>query len=128
MATKIEAETSDGIIRKISKNEFLEIIKEEDLLDYVHLKVNTYDCQGEYYALINQVEAYFTLLITGERGKIIVNSVFATMEELYDALVAHMSSVKLELGKYGYKPFDGNGINEDKVNELSQTENGTALA
>lgn len=87
---------------KIAKEELLEAIKAEGLSEYVKVEINTYDDLGEFYAVINKIEEYYTLLATGERGIITMNSVFATPEEACYGLLEYMRVVKkaLEIGNY----------------------------
>ena len=47
------------IIPKITKEEFLQIVKEEGLSEYVQVEINSYEWGGEYCALINQIEEYY---------------------------------------------------------------------
>lgn len=105
IAVKVKELFSNGIVRSLNKDEFLRIVKNEGLDNYVMIHSNTYEYHGEFHVLINKIEEYFTVLITGERGILLANSVFETEGELNYFLIEHMRRVKSDLGKYGYMPF-----------------------
>ncbi|MBR6569236.1 MAG: hypothetical protein IKK75_02170 [Clostridia bacterium] len=88
------------IHHRIAKEQMIQIIHQEQLEKYVHFGSDTYECAGEYCVILNQVEEYYTVLATGERGTIAINSVFETMEEACYEVLRYMRDVKQDLSRY----------------------------
>lgn len=88
----------------ISKESFFRILEDEDLKGYVYVKANSYDCSGEYQATINNIDGYYTLLATGERGGLAINDAYETVEQVYYGLLQYMRKVKKSFEGTSYKP------------------------
>lgn len=93
----------------MTKEEMNNIIKQEELDKYLRLKLNTYDCPNQQYAVINKIKNYYTLLTLGERGGVTVNEVYDSLEKLYYGIIEEMRYAKEWYMNTGFKPFEEGG-------------------
>ena len=90
----------------ISREYLRKTILEEDLKGYIHIKSELFEkSSGEYEAAINIIDGYYTLMATGERGRLAVNDAFETIEQAYYALLQYVRKVKKEFEGSGYRPY-----------------------
>ena len=107
--TEIDKLKPDQEEHFMTKEEMNNIIKQEELDKYLRLKLNTYDCTNELYAVINKINGYYTFLTLGERGVVAVNEVYDSLEKLYYGIIEEMRYAKEGYKNTGIKPFEEGG-------------------